>query len=854
MRVGLSWLREFVELPADVTAEQLDLALNNLGIEVEQIVDQRDSVKGALVVGKVLTIEELTGFKKPIRFCTVDVGKANGTGDPQEIVCGATNFAVGDLVVVILPGGELPGGFKIGARKTYGHNSAGMITSARELGISDEHDGIIVLSDRTATETGEPSPPPGMVAAPGTDARSIVGLDDVILEVTPTPDRGYQMSVRGLARELSHAFSVPFHDPGTVAADGPTDQPAWPITVEDPLGCDRFAARLVRGVDPNAPTPDFIARRLITAGIRTLGLPIDITNYVMLELGQPMHAFDADRIKGSLVVRRAVPGETITTLDGVTRRLTAEDMVICDTALSSDVASDAAGGPISLAAVMGGQTSEVVNGTTTVLFEAAHWDPVMVGRTARRHKLFSEAAKRWERGVDRELCLVGVARAVELLTEYGGGEAGAEVLDFNVPPAEVVIHMDPQQASRLIGVDYSTDRVAELLSEVGCSIAREGSPEQPAREWLDVTPPSWRPDLQQPADLVEEVVRLDGFDKVPSVLPIAPPGRGLTPSQRRKRSVGRALAELGYIEVLSYPFVSQAALESLGLPTDAVRLANPLSEEEPLMRTSLLPPLLTTLKRNVGRGQRDVALSEQGLVFRAGATGTPPVMAVDRPPSDEDWTRAQTFVPRQPWHVAIVLAGSPLEPAGWWGPGRPADWADAIQTARDVLAAAGVPAASVTVAAAEQAPWHPGRCASISVNDTIIGYAGELHPAVCAEQDLPKRTCAMELNLDAVPLPDVTPPPALSNFPPALIDVALVVDEAVPAAQVEAALREGAGDLLESVRLFDVYTGVGPGLRSLAYKLTFRGDRTLTVEEAVAARDAAVAVAAERFGATLRGA
>jgi phenylalanyl-tRNA synthetase beta chain len=845
MRVGLSWLREHAALPESVTAAELDLTLNNLGIEVEHVVDQRETVRGSLVVGRVLTIAELSGFKKPIRFCTVDVGQANGTGEPQEIVCGATNFVEGDLVVVILPGGELPGGFKIGARKTYGHNSRGMICSARELGISDEHDGIIVL-------------PPDTAAAPGDDARPVVGLDDILIEVTPTPDRGYQMSVRGLARELAHAFGVSFVDAGLAPAPGATAQPAWQIVIEDPAGCDRFAARLVRGVDPKAKTPEWMARRLVTAGVRTLGLPIDITNYVMLELGQPMHAFDADRIDGPLVVRRAAEGEKLTTLDGVTRVLAAEDMVICDNS-----------GPISLAAVMGGQTSEVVDDTTTVLFEAAHWDPVMVGRTARRHKLFSEAAKRWERGVDRELCLVAIDRAVALLIEHGGGKAGDEITDRDYRPEPFQLSMAAQLPSRLIGVDYSTERVAEVLSQVGCVVAavRPGRfaapPSGPLAssaedDWLDVIPPSWRPDLLQPADLVEEIVRLDGFDKVPSVLPIAPPGNGLTPAQRRKRSVGRALAEQGYVEVLSHPFVSAAALTALGLPTDAVRLANPLSEQEPLMRTSLLPPLLVTLKRNLGRGQRDVALFEQGLVFRsAPRQGVPPVMTIASRPSEQEWQLAQEYVPRQPWHVAVVLTGAPLEPAGWWGPGRAADWSDAIQAARDTLAAAGIDAARIEVAAAEQAPFHPGRCASIAVDGQIIGYAGELHPAVCAEQDLPKRTCAMELDLDSVPLPGVTPPPVISNFPPALIDVALVLPAEVPAAQVGAALREGAGELLESVRLFDVYTGQGidAGHRSLAYKLVFRApDRTLTVEEAVAARDAAVSVAASRFGAVLRGA
>lgn len=845
MRVGLSWLREFVALPETVTAQDLDRAFNELGIEVEHIVDQRETVKGSLVVGRVLTVEELKEFKKPIRHCTVDVGAANGTGQPQEIICGATNFAEGDLVVVILPGGELPGGFVIGERKTYGRMSRGMITSARELGISDEHDGIIVLPADTA-------------AAPGTDARPIVGLDDMLIEVTPTPDRGYQMSVRGLARELSHSFGVEFSDPGMAAAPGATAQPtvlaqpspgaslrsagepAWPLRIEDPVGCDRFAARLVRGVDPQAKTPEWMSRRLTVAGIRTLGLPIDITNYVMLEMGQPMHAFDADHIQGPLVVRRAADGEKLTTLDGATRVLAAEDMVICDES-----------GPISLAAVMGGTTSEVVDTTTSVLFEAAHWDPVMVGRTARRHKLFSEAAKRWERGVDRELCLVAIERAVQLLVEHGGGKAGDEILDIDHRPEPRTVIMAPELPSRLIGVDYSTERIADVLSQVGCAVAAYD-------DRIDAVPPSWRPDLVQPADLVEEVVRLDGFDKVPSVLPIAPPGNGLTPSQRRKRSVGRALAEQGYVEVLCHPFVSGEALAALGLPTDAVRLANPLSEEEPLMRTSLLPPLLGTLKRNLGRGHRDVALFEQGLVFRAAARqGVPPVMGVDARPAEADWQLAQEYVPAQPWHVAVVLAGQPLEPTGWWGSGRAADWSDAIQAARDTLAAAGVEAARVTVAAAEQAPFHPGRCASVAVDGQIIGYAGELHPAVCADQDLPKRTCAMELNLDEVPLPGVTPPPVISNFPPALIDVALVLGQEVPAADVEQALREGAGELLESVRLFDVYTGQGieAGHKSLAYKLVFRApDRTLTVEEAVAARDAAVAVAASRFGAVLRGA
>ncbi|MEU4382773.1 phenylalanine--tRNA ligase subunit beta [Micromonospora echinofusca] len=848
MRVSVSWLREYVDLPADLPTADLEQALVDLGVEVESVVDLRETVTGALVVGEVREIEELTGFKKPIRFCRVDVGDANGTGEPQEIVCGARNFAPGDRVVVILPGGVLPGGFAIGARKTYGRNSNGMICSARELGLGDDHDGIIVL-------------PGDVPAKPGDDARPVVGLDDVVVELEITPDRGYAMSVRGLARELSHALGVPFRDPGLAPAPGGTDTPAYPVEVRDTVGCDRFAARLVRGVDPAAPTPGWMQRRLTAAGIRCISLPVDITNYVMLELGQPMHAFDADRIAGPLVVRRSEAGEKLTTLDGVTRALAPEDMVICDDT-----------GPISLAAVMGGETSEVVAQTTNVLFEAAHWDPVMVGRTARRHKLFSEAAKRWERGVDPALPLVAIARAVGLLTEHAGGAAGDEILDIDHvrPRTPVVLPVD--LPSQRVGVHYPPARVVALLEQVGCTVARGADrlTEDPgevgvtagADDALSVTPPTWRPDLTDPADLVEEVVRLDGYDRVPSVLPTAPPGRGLTWQQRRRRAVARALAERGYVEVLAHPFVAPGLADQLGLPADdprrrAVRLANPLSEEEPLLRTTLLGPLLGIVKRNLGRGQRDLALYEIGAVFhpRTGA-GSPPAMGVDRRPTDEEFAAADAVVPEQPRHVAVVLTGD-VEPAGWWGAGRPAGWADAVQAGRDVLAAAEVPAERIEVQAAEHAPWHPGRCAELLVDGTVVGYAGELHPAVLAALELPRRTSAMELDLDALPAAPVASAPVVSGFPPALIDVALVVDSSVPAAQVQQALVEGAGGLLEGVRLFDVYASeqLGADRRSLAYKLTFRApDRTLTVEEAVAARDAAVARAAERFGATLRGA
>jgi phenylalanyl-tRNA synthetase beta chain len=672
---------------------------------------------------------------------------------------------------------------------------------------------------------------------------------------------GYCLSVRGIARELSHSLGLPFRDPAAARFDPATQTPPYPVSVADPIGCDRFAARLVRGVDPAAKSPQWMQARLVHAGMRPISLPVDVTNYLMLELGQPMHAFDAARLAGPLLVRRALASERLVTLDGVERQLSTEDMVICDST-----------GPISLAAVMGGTTSEVADTTTDVLLEAAHWDPVMVARTARRHKLFSEAAKRWERGVDPQLVLPALAKAVDLLVEYGGGTVDPGVLDLSSvrPPASVRLAAD--LPARTAGVSYPPDRVVGLLEEVGCAVAVDG-------DALVVTPPSWRPDLTDPADLVEEVARLDGYDNVPSELPIAPPGNGLSATQRRRRTVGRALAEAGYVEVLCYPFVDPAVFDAFALPADdprreLVRLANPLSEEEPALRSTLLPPLLATLRRNLGRGQRDLALYEIGPVFHPSSRpGEPPRLGVASRPADAELAAAEAFVPAQPWHVAVVLAGE-VEPAGWWGSGAPASWADAVEAGRLVLAAAGVAAPvapgsgspeaaasglagrRVDVRRGAEPPWHPGRCAELLVDGRVVGYAGELHPAVCAALELPKRTCAAELTLDAVPLPGVTPAPAVSGYPPALIDVALVVGADTPAALVQDALVAGAGELLESVRLFDVYESaqLGEGRRSLAYKLTFRApNRTLTAQEAVAARDAAVAEAARRVGAVLRG-
>ncbi|MFF3752622.1 phenylalanine--tRNA ligase subunit beta [Streptomyces sp. NPDC002018] len=842
MRVPLSWLREYVDLPATETGRDVQAKLVSAGLEVETVEQLGAGLKGPLVVGEVLTIEELEGFKKPIRFCTVDVGTANGTGESQEIVCGARNFSVGDKVVVVLPGAVLPGDFAIAARKTYGKTSHGMICSGDELGMGDDGSGgIIVL-------------PPEHEA--GTDAVALLELVDEVLDIAVTPDRGYCLSMRGVARETAIAYGLALRDPALLDVPAPNSF-GHPVKISDPRGCDRFTARTVTGLDPEARSPLWLSRRLQKAGMRPISLAVDITNYVMLELGQPLHAYDRTRLEGPIGVRRALPGEKITTLDGAERVLDPEDLVITDDR-----------GPIGLAGVMGGAHTEIadltahpetgeVQGTTEVVIEAAHFDALSIARTARRHKLASEASKRFERGVDPQATAAAAQRTVDLLVLLAGGSAGAGVTEIIAPSAPHSIAMPADHPDRVAGVAYGRETVVRRLQEIGCDVY--------GQDELVVTVPSWRPDLRETNDLAEEVIRLEGYENLPSTLPTPPSGRGLTERQRLHRRVGRVLAGAGYVEALNYPFIGDAVLDAFGLPADDARrrtvtLVNPLSDEEPALRTTLLPGLLAALRRNDGRGSHDLALFETDLVFRPTGEETVPVrLPVDRRPTDEELAGLDAALPAQPRRVAVVLAGA-REQAGWWGGGRPADWADAVEAARAVAREAG---AGLTVRADRHEPWHPGRCAALLATvdgeETLVGHAGELHPRVVKALGVPERTCAMEMDLDLLERAGTgaLQAPRISTFPVATQDVALVVARDVPASEVERALREGAGDLLESLRLFDVYTGeqLGDGQKSLAYALRFRApDRTLTVEEATTAREAAVALAAERTGAVLRGA
>jgi phenylalanyl-tRNA synthetase beta chain len=827
MRVPYSWLREVVSAGAPdwgVPPAELEQTLVRIGHEVEEVTPL-GPIDGPLTVGRVTDIEELTGFKKPIRFCRVDVGD----GQDRDIVCGATNFVTGDFVVAALPGTTLPGGFTITGRKTYGRDSDGMICSAAELGLGADHSGILVL-------------PPG-TAEPGADGAAVLGLDDVIFHLALTPDRGYTMSLRGLAREIACAYDLDFVDPADVEPL-PVLGEAWPLTVQADTGVRRFALRAVTGIDPAAVSPWWLQRRLLLSGIRATSPPVDVTNYVMLELGHPMHAHDRKRITGGFGVRFARPGETVVTLDDIERKLEPADVLIVD-----DTATTAIGG------VMGAASTEVRADSTDVLLEAAVWDPAAVSRTQRRLHLPSEAARRYERGVDPAISVAALDRCATLLADIAGG-AVSEALtdwrgdppvgDWSLPPIDIAAELP----DRIAGVAYAPGTAAKRLSQIGAAVAENG-------DTLTVTPPSWRPDLLQRADLVEEVLRLEGLDVIGSVLPSAPAGRGLSAVQQRRRAIGKSLAQSGYVEILPTPFLPAGVFDLWGLATDDPRRAttkvlNPLEADRPHLATTLLPALLEALVRNVSRGLVDVSLYALAQVVQPTAqTRGVTLIPVDRRPTDDEIATLDASLPHQPQHVAAVLTGL-REQRGPWGPGRRAEAADAFEAVRIIARAAGI---DMRLRAAQRLPWHPGRCAEVLVGDTTVGYAGQLHPAVIERSGLPQGTCALELNLDAIPLVAALPAPRVSPFPAVFQDVNLVVPADVPAAAVADAVREGAGELLEDLQLFDVFMGpqIGADRKSLTFALRFRApDRTLTEDDATAARDAAVRRAAEAVDAELR--
>ncbi len=813
MRAPLSWLKEFVAIPESVGAQVIADAFIRVGFEVEEIVYQGRDLTGPLVIGKVLSIEEITGQKKPIRF----VGLNCGQGHTRFVICGATNFVVGDLVVVALPGAVLPGGFAISARETYGKTSDGLICSSRELALSDEHAGIIVL--------------PHGQGAIGDNAIELLSINDVIFDIAINPDRGYALSIRGLAREIAGALNLSYSDPVNalrLLKFTDTGKGLKPVLKD---GGSVFYLRTLSNYNPQSTTPLWMKRRIEKMGMRSISLAVDITNYVMLELGQPLHAFDTKKISGDLTIGHVSKAQKFTTLDGQEREINGEDLMVMD-----------GKHPLALAGTMGGLDSQITDATRDIAVEAVRFDPGAIAKNSRRHKISSEASRRFERSVDSSLAEFASARCAQLLIELGGA-THVQSLSAGKPIYADVVKVNPAYISRTLGMEITPATVKKVLTTMGCDVASDFS----------IDPPSWRWDLTEPADFVEEVARMIGYDKIPSILPPRPKHARLTPTQKRRRAIAASLAAQGLSEVQTFPFTSEAIIESMGYTGERAstyRLANPMSQDFPVLRTHLLPGLLQVAARNIGRGAKDIAIFEIGSIFRNSQKLLPAISpSLDTRPNQRVIQEIFASVPVQHLHLAAILAGK-VEGESWRGKARSFDLHDAIAHVERILELSNL---GFKLERSEFAPWHPGRCVEFIVDGRPVAHAGELHPRVLTQFALPARAVAFVINLEALPQTPMVAASSVVSMPPAIQDVALIVDITVPARDVEAALREGAGELLESIVLFDRYEKIGDAKVSLAFTLTFRSaERTLTGDEVSVMREAATARALELCGAVVR--
>jgi len=803
MRVSMKWLRELVEveLPVDELADLLDMT----GTKVEAVHTTGASLHGVLV-GRILT-KDRHPDAETLWVTTVDVGGP----EPLQIVCGAQNFEAGDKVPVAVVGATLPNGMTIKRAKLRGVVSEGMNCSATELGIGADASGLLILPSDA---------PVGMSFA------EYHGMADTVLELEVTPNRPDCLSMTGVAREVGAVTGKPVrtpggapHESGTPAAERVT------VEIEDPRLCPRYAARLITGVRIGA-SPDWLVERVTAAGARSINNIVDITNYVMFEMGQPLHAFDAATLgvvdgRIAIGVRVARAGETLVTLDGVQRELATDTLTITDPR-----------GAVALAGVMGGETTEVSDTTVDILLESACFKPGSVGRTSRRLGLISEASQRFERGVDPNGCVAAVDRAAQLMEQLAGGTVAPGVVDaYPAPTHPVVVDLRMTRTNDLLGTDLTTPQVAGILERLGLGVSADG-------DVLRVTVPTFRPDLTREADLIEEVVRVYGMGNVRATLP-AGRGRigGLSVDQHRRDRLGVALRAAGLSEALTWAFSDPADAARVGWtfgPDEIpVRLLNPMSVEQSVLRFSTLPGLLRAVSNNQRKGVLDVHLYEMGAVW---------------------WTSPGRKQPKERTVVSGVLAGSWDRP-GWNDTPPVLDFFDGkgvVQTAMEELGIA-----KWRVRAADL-PWlQPGRSSEVLVGGDVVGWLGEVHPDVLDAYECTGPVTVFESQMKPLlkAAREVRAFVDIPRFPAVKIDIALVVSDDVTAERVEQSIRSAGGKLLEDARLFDVYrgTGVEPGKKSLAFSLTYRDpDRTLTDEEVTAAHEKVVRKVTGAVGGELR--
>ncbi|MGI8944892.1 MAG: phenylalanine--tRNA ligase subunit beta [Thermoleophilaceae bacterium] len=811
MRIPLAWLRSYCDpgLPAAGLAERLDMT----GTEVERIESVGVGSADGFVVGRVLSAEPHPDADR-LRVCAVD----DGSGEPRTIVCGAPNVAGGQTVALALPGAAMPGGTTLGEARLRGVTSSGMILSEDELGIGEDHAGIMVLPDWIP---------------PGAPLSEHAPISDEVLELEITPNRPDCLAVYGIARELHAATGAPLAESPTAGDAEPAgdDRASDHATVEiaEPDICLRFTARVFEDVRVG-PSPAWLKQRLAAAGQRSISNVVDITNYVMLTCGQPLHAFDLDEVRGArIVVRGAQPGERIVTLDGEEHELPRGAALVCD-----------AEGPSGIAGIKGGRSSEVSPTTTRVLMEAATWVGPNILRTSKALALRSEASARFEKQLHPDLAIEAQRLAARLMVELCGARMVPGTLDaYPHPVPQRTVELRPARLERLLGQALESDEIVEILGRLGfaTTVAPEGT--------IAVAVPAWRDtDVRREADLIEEVARIHGLDRLPSTLPARRRAVGrLTPAQRLRRRLEDALRDRGLSEVVSWSFVAPATLERLRLEGGAqLTVSNPLSEEQAVMRPLLLPGLLDAATHNAARGTPGLALFESAHVYEAG----------DGREAPQGSPRGVTPA-RERHHLAALMTRA--APGGWRSAAAPADFHAARAVVEALLAAAGL-AAGVEPCAR---PFlHPGRAARVVTleHGRELGWIGELHPLVARAWDIERAACfELDADLLAAEAPAGAPFEDLTSYPAVREDIAVVAPLALSAAEIEAAVRAGGGELLRGARVFDVYTGeqVAEGSRSLALRLEFRApDRTLT-DEHVAGSRADIEAALAAIGGRLRG-
>jgi phenylalanyl-tRNA synthetase beta chain len=798
MRVSLNWLKEFV--PIRLSPEELAHRLTMTGTEIESIETLRPNFTHVFV-GRIMKIARHPNADK-LLLCEVEVGN----GPALKIVCGAANIKEGDKVPVALSGATLAGGLSVKKTKIRGQHSEGMLCSERELGISEEHSGIMIL-------------PPGTPIGAAVD--DALALSDVMLELSITPNRPDCLSIFGAAREVAAITKEKAHLPDIhVHESGPDIKTFTSVTIDDAIGCPRYAARIVSGVRIG-PSPMWMQQRLIKAGLRPINNVVDVTNYVLLELGHPLHAFDYDKLyENRIVVRRARKGESIVTLDGANRALSEQMLVIAD-----------AEKPVAVAGIMGGANSEVTEQTTKVLIESAYFDPITIRRTSKALALSTEASFRFERGADPQMLTVALDRTAALIAETAGGAVAPGRIDqYPRPFPPLDISLRYTRIKRLLGIKVPPKEAASILVSVGFNILAADSDAVLARV------PSYRPDVSAEIDLIEEVARIYGYE---NIIPTYPEDkrlmeRGLQPPSAEDTTKA-ILKNCGFSEIVTFSFGDPARMIDFGgdgYPTEPIRMRNPLAEDESVLRTTLIPGMLGTIRNNINNGRKDLKLFEAGKVF---------------------WPAQKQILPDERVFACGAATGLVRQPH-WTEQPAEVDFFHVKGVVEALLQALGYP---MQTRRASHPGFHPGKCANIEVDGKVVGSIGEIHPDLIQKYDLKQKVLAFEINLSSLGLrPEAEKKyQKISRFPAAERDMAVVVGEEVEAAGVTAAIWETGGEILRNVLLFDVYRGaqVESGKKSLAFSLRFQSDeRTLTDEEVTAVFDKIVQTLDTRFGAQLR--